>query len=63
MRYSGSLTTAPYTEPVDWVVLKQPIEMSAEQIAAFRELFEEGNSREPQPRNGRQIVTDAARLP
>jgi carbonic anhydrase len=62
VRYSGSLTTPPFTEPVAWVVLKQPIEMSANQIEAFRGLFEEGNSREPQPLNGRRIATDAGRL-
>jgi carbonic anhydrase len=62
VRYSGSLTTAPYTEPVAWVVLPQPIEMSDEQITAFRELFEEGNSREPQPLNGRRVASDAPQL-
>ena len=59
VRYSGSLTTDPYTEPVAWVVLDQPIEMSVAQIDHFRELFEEGNSREPQPLNGRTVATDA----
>jgi carbonic anhydrase len=59
VRYSGSLTTPPFTEPVAWVVMDQPIEMSAEQIEAFQELFEEGNSREPQPLNGRTVATDA----
>ncbi len=59
VRYSGSLTTPPFTEPVAWVVMDEPIEMSAEQIEAFQELFEEGNSREPQPLNGRTVATDA----
>ncbi|MGH7630752.1 MAG: carbonic anhydrase [Gemmatimonadales bacterium] len=58
-RYHGSLTTPPFTEGVSWVVLAQPIEMSAAQIEAFRELFEEGNSREVQPLNGRTIISDA----
>lgn len=62
-RYSGSLTTPPFTEPVAWVVLKEPIVMSAGQIEAFRELFEEGNSREPQPLHGRRVVYDGKRLP
>lgn len=58
-RYNGSLTTPPFTEGVRWVVLAEPIEMAAGQIDAFRELFEEGNSREVQPVNGRTIISDA----
>ena len=57
-RYGGSLTTPPFNEGVKWVVLAEPIEMSAEQINAFKELFPEGNSREVQPLNGRTILTD-----
>jgi hypothetical protein len=53
---------ATSTEPVAWVVLKQPIQMSAEQIDAFHELFEEGNSREPQALNGRRVASDALGL-
>jgi carbonic anhydrase len=63
VRYSGSLTTPPFTEPVAWVVLKQPITVSADQIDTFRELFEGGNAREPQPLNGRRVVYNGARLP
>jgi carbonic anhydrase len=58
-RYSGSLTTPPFTEGVQWIVLADAISFSDRQIAAFRELFEEGNSREVQPLNGRQILSDA----
>ena len=57
-RYKGSLTTPPFTEGVSWVVLADSIEMSAEQIEAFQHLFHEGNSREVQPLNGRQILSD-----
>ncbi|MDE0572217.1 carbonic anhydrase family protein [Demequina sp. B12] len=57
-RYSGSLTTSPYSEPVNWIVLDEPIEMSRSQIAAFQELFPEGNTREAQPLNDRTILTD-----
>lgn len=57
-RYDGSLTTPPFNEGVRWVVLAEPIEMSGEQIDAFKQLFPEGNSREIQPLNGRTILTD-----
>ncbi len=54
----GSLTTPPFTEGVSWVVLDEPITLSAEQIAAFTALFPEGNTRETQPLNDREILTD-----
>jgi carbonic anhydrase len=62
-RYTGSLTTPPFTEPVRWVLLADSISASRRQIAAFRELFDEGNSREVQPLNGRKVRSDAKRLP
>jgi carbonic anhydrase len=62
-RYSGSLTTPPFTEPVRFVVLADSIDVSRGQIGAFRELFHEGNSREVQPLNGRKVRSDAKRLP
>ena len=57
-RYTGSLTTSPYTEGVNWVVLNSPLELSMEQVDAFRELFPKGNEREWQRLNGRMILTD-----
>ena len=59
-RYSGSLTTPPFTEPVTWVVFAEPITVSSEQIAAFEGLFAEGNTREVQPLNDREVLSDAA---
>lgn len=59
IRYSGSLTTPPFTEGVQWIVLVKPLEVPGEIIEAFQELFPEGNSREPQPLNGRTVRTDA----
>jgi carbonic anhydrase len=61
-RYTGSLTTPPFTEPVRWVVLADSISISKRQIDAFRELFDEGNSRDVQPLNGRKIRADVKRL-
>jgi len=64
-RYAGSLTTPPCDEGIQWVLLAEPIELSAEQIATFQELFlgterfPIGNARPLQPRNGREITTDA----
>ncbi|HVG21252.1 MAG TPA: carbonic anhydrase family protein [Blastocatellia bacterium] len=57
-RYMGSLTTPNFDEGVRWNVLAKPIEMSPQQIAAFKAIFPEGNSREVQPLNGRAILTD-----
>ncbi len=54
-RYSGSLTTPPCSEGVAWFVLQEPIEASAEQIAAFRKVIT-GNNRPTQPLNGRVIT-------
>jgi len=36
-KFMGSLTTPPCSEGVHWQVMKQPVEVSAAQIAAFRE--------------------------
>jgi carbonic anhydrase len=52
--YSGSLTTPPCSEGVDWYVLKRPDMMSAKQIVNFQKLFPM-NARPPQPINNRII--------
>jgi len=52
--YIGSLTTPPCTEGVRWHVLRQPVEVSAEQIAAFKQLYPM-NARPVQPLNGRAV--------
>lgn len=56
-RYSGSLTTPPCSEGVIWSVMQTPVEMSAEQIAAFTEIIE-GNNRPVQPLNVRTLELD-----
>jgi len=53
-KYTGSLTTPPCSEGVQWQVLKQPVELSKAQIQAFRKLYKM-NARPVQPLNGRKI--------
>jgi carbonic anhydrase len=52
---SGSLTTPPYTEGVQWLVLATPVQFSAAQIARFKGLFP-ANARPVQPANHRPVV-------
>lgn len=53
-RYPGSLTASPCTEGVTWLVLKQPLELSGEQLAYWRARFAD-NIRSPQPLAGRVV--------
>jgi carbonic anhydrase len=53
--YMGSLTTPPCTEGVLWVVMKEPIPVSDEQIEIFSRLHE-SNARPPQPDFNRLIL-------
>lgn len=52
--YMGSLTTPPCSEGVLWLVMKQPVQVSAEQIATFSRLYR-NNARPLQPSFGRLI--------
>jgi carbonic anhydrase len=52
--YMGSLTTPPCTEGVLWMVMKQPLPVSADQVAIFSRLYR-NNARPVQPANGRLI--------
>lgn len=54
--YTGSLTTPPCSEAVDFYIMKEPVEMSAEQLAAFKKLFPM-NARPIQQLNNRKIST------
>ncbi len=54
--FTGSLTTPPCTEGVRWMVLKEAMTASPEQIAKFRRLFGDQNTNRPvQPLNGRVV--------
>ena len=54
--YNGSLTTPPCTEGVRWIVLKQPIIASSEQIQHYHDLLGFDNNRPIQPHNSRLIL-------
>lgn len=56
-RYTGSLTTPPCSEGVLWSVMQSPVEMSAEQIATFTNIFE-GTNRPVQALNDRDLRLD-----
>lgn len=60
-RYSGSLTTPPCTEPVDWIVLREVRAIAQEQVNRIAVLHHGFNHRPIQPRNGRAIVYTGAR--
>ncbi len=53
-QYAGSLTTPPCSDGVHWQVLKTSVELSKQQIAAFRKLYPM-NARPVQPLNGRIV--------
>ncbi|KAK2723257.1 hypothetical protein QYM36_001802 [Artemia franciscana] len=68
--YPGSLTTPPLSECVIWLVLREKIQVSIEQLEAFRQMCCNGkcdeqktlpeNFRPPQPKNHRCIRSSVA---
>jgi carbonic anhydrase len=53
-QFIGSLTAPPCSENVLWMVLKQPIQISPEQLRLFAQLYPR-NARPVQPLNGRVV--------
>lgn len=52
--FMGSLTTPPCTEGVLWMVMKQPVQVAADQVAIFSRVYR-ANARPVQPANGRLV--------
>jgi carbonic anhydrase len=52
--FAGSLTTPPCSEEVTWLVLKNPVEISKPEEAAFKAKYAH-NARPVQPLNGRLV--------
>jgi len=56
--YEGSLTTPPCSEIVDWMVMAEPVEVSAADIDRFRAIYD-GNARPALATNRRFILGPA----
>ncbi len=56
-RYTGSLTTAPFTEGVQWFLMGEKTVTQAT-VSRFQALFHHGNSRPVQPLNGRTVQVE-----
>ncbi len=54
-RYSGSLTTPPCSEDVNWIILQTPVKFSEGQIAKLHGIIGM-NARPAQPRNSRYLL-------
>lgn len=55
-RFNGSLTTPPCSEGVRWLVMKQPISASKEQIEQFLHVIHHPNNRPVQAVNARPVL-------
>ncbi|MFL1011582.1 carbonic anhydrase [Flavisericum labens] len=53
--YYGSLTTPPCSEHVNWVVFKEPIVLSVEEVLKLKNNMPINNYRNEQPLNGRVV--------
>lgn len=55
-RFSGSLTTPPCSEGVLWLVMKEPVSASGEQIEKFKHAMHHDNNRPTQALNARAVL-------
>jgi carbonic anhydrase len=55
-RYSGSLTTPPCSEGVLWLIMREPMSVSREQMQAFERALGFANNRPVQPVNARALL-------
>jgi carbonic anhydrase len=55
-RFNGSLTTPPCSEGVKWIVMKEPLTVSKEQVEKFSLAINGTNNRPVQPQNARIII-------
>jgi carbonic anhydrase len=53
--YMGSLTTPPCSEGVQWIVMRQPVTVTPEQIEIFARIYPM-NARPVQQASGRRIM-------
>lgn len=60
-RYPGSLTTPPCSEIVEWIILNEPIQVSASDIASFAKLFPM-NARPAQKDSRRYVLLSSANI-
>jgi len=55
-RFNGSLTTPPCSEGVRWLVMKDPVTVSKQQIEQFKHALHEPNNRPIQAVNSRVVL-------
>jgi carbonic anhydrase len=53
--YTGSLTTPPCTEGIEFYILKTPIKFSAAELEEFARRYPSPNARDIQELNGRPV--------
>ncbi|MAD98011.1 MAG: carbonate dehydratase [Flavobacteriaceae bacterium] len=53
--YKGSLTTPPCSESVDWIIFKEPIIVSVEEVLKLKKNMPKDNYRNEQPLNDRIV--------